>query len=212
MYGHPLAYYVVGTLPPNTGIDQGVGNARASWPGFLAPRCFRFCHGNQVKEGSSSLLKKRTKKLYVLGASRRYGGAAINTCHRLSPARSCGLDVGRLNMSERPAPVTDAGSLLATAKQWLDAGEAVALATVVRTWGSSPRPAGSQMAVTPGGRMAGSVSGGCIEAAVAEAALATLHTGVPKLLSFGVTNERAWEVGLACGGQMDIFVEPVCSA
>ncbi len=115
-------------------------------------------------------------------------------------------------MSERPAPVTDAGSLLATAKQWLDAGEAVALATVVRTWGSSPRPAGSQMAVTPGGRMAGSVSGGCIEAAVAEAALATLQTGVPKLLSFGVTNERAWEVGLACGGQMDIFVEPVCSA
>ncbi len=112
-------------------------------------------------------------------------------------------------MSERPAPVTDAGSLLATAKQWLDAGEAVALATVVRTWGSSPRPAGSQMAVTPGGRMAGSVSGGCIEAAVAEAALATLETGTPQILTFGVSQERAWEVGLACGGEVQIYVEPI---
>jgi xanthine dehydrogenase accessory factor len=99
--------------------------------------------------------------------------------------------------------------ILAIAAQWLDAGEAVALATVVRTWGSSPRPCGSQLAVTRSGRMAGSVSGGCIEGAVAQAALNTLTTGRSETLSFGVTNERAWEVGLACGGQVSVFVEPV---
>jgi len=98
---------------------------------------------------------------------------------------------------------------LARAHAWRAAGEAVALATVVKTWGSSPRPVGSQLAVTRSGRMAGSVSGGCIEGAVAEAALATLQTGRPELLSFGVTNERAWEVGLACGGQVSVFVEPI---
>src|SRR5258708_33280595 len=94
-------------------------------------------------------------------------------------------------------PVED---VLATAAGWRAAGEQVALATVTETWGSSPRPAGSQMAVTKSGRMAGSVSGGCIEGAVAEAAMKTLETGAPQLLDFVVTHERAWEVGLACGG------------
>ena len=83
----------------------------------------------------------------------------------------------------------------------------MALATVTETWGSSPRPAGSQMAITASGRMAGSVSGGCIEGAVAEAARETMTNGVPRLLDFGVTNERAWEVGLACGGKVKVFVE-----
>jgi xanthine dehydrogenase accessory factor len=86
-------------------------------------------------------------------------------------------------------------------------GEAVALATVVETWGSSPRPVGSQMAVSAAGRIAGSVSGGCIEGAVADAARAVTASGIPQLLSFGVTNERAWEVGLACGGKVSVFVE-----
>ncbi|HET9148343.1 MAG TPA: XdhC family protein, partial [Acetobacteraceae bacterium] len=89
------------------------------------------------------------------------------------------------------------------------AGEEVAIATVTETWGSSPRPAGSRMAVTRSGRMAGSVSGGCIEGAVAEAALESLATGRPRLLDFGVTDERAWEVGLACGGKVKVFVEPL---
>jgi len=97
--------------------------------------------------------------------------------------------------------------VLSTAALWLTAGEQVALATVTETWGSSPRPAGSQMAVTKSGKMAGSVSGGCIEGAVADAALRTIETGTPQLLDFGVTNERAWEVGLACGGKMKVFVE-----
>ena len=100
-----------------------------------------------------------------------------------------------------------AEDVLGTAAGWLAEGERVALATVTETWGSSPRPSGSQMAVTLSGRMAGSVSGGCIEGAVAEAARRSIESGVPQLLDFGITNERAWEVGLACGGKLKVFVE-----
>jgi xanthine dehydrogenase accessory factor len=103
--------------------------------------------------------------------------------------------------------MTEAEDVLSVAAEWAAAGEKVAIATVTETWGSSPRPAGSQMAVTASGRMAGSVSSGCIEGAVADAAQATLAGGPPQLLDFGVTNERAWEVGLACGGKLKVFVE-----
>ena len=105
--------------------------------------------------------------------------------------------------------MTDAESVLKLAASWVREGESVALATVTKTWGSSPRPAGSRLAVTKSGKMAGSVSGGCIEGAVADAALATLQSGQPALLDFGVTDERAWEVGLACGGKVEVFVEPL---
>ena len=101
----------------------------------------------------------------------------------------------------------DAQDILSVASGWRAAGEKVAIATVTETWGSSPRPAGSQLAVTVSGKMAGSVSGGCIEGAVAEAAMKTIASGVPQLLDFGITNERAWEVGLACGGKLKVFVE-----
>jgi xanthine dehydrogenase accessory factor len=101
----------------------------------------------------------------------------------------------------------EADDVLATAAAWRAAGEQVALATVTETWGSSPRPAGSRMAVTASGKMAGSVSGGCIEGAVADAALRTIADGRPQLLDFGITNERAWEVGLTCGGKVQVFVE-----
>ena len=101
----------------------------------------------------------------------------------------------------------EAEDVLSTASQWLAEGETVALATVTETWGSSPRPPGSQIAVTASGRMAGSVSGGCIEGAVADVAQQTMRTGAPQLLDFGVTDERAWEVGLACGGKLKVFVE-----
>jgi len=97
--------------------------------------------------------------------------------------------------------------MLDTAAAWADAGEQVAIATVVETWGPSPRPAGSMLVVTASGRMAGSVSGGCIEGAVAEVALETMRTGQPQLLDFGISDERAWEVGLACGGKLKVFVE-----
>src|SRR5574337_2106922 len=103
--------------------------------------------------------------------------------------------------------IAETEDVLSTADGWRAAGEEVALATVTETWGSSPRPAGSQLAVTRSGRMAGSVSGGCIEGAVAEAAIRTMDTGRPQLLDFGISNERAWEVGLACGGKMKVFVE-----
>ena len=99
--------------------------------------------------------------------------------------------------------------VLGTAAAWLSQGETVAIATVTETWGSSPRPPGSQMAVTATGRMAGSVSGGCIEGAVAEAARKSMDTGTTQLLDFGITDERAWEVGLACGGKLKVFVEPL---
>ncbi len=83
----------------------------------------------------------------------------------------------------------------------------MAIATVTETWGSSPRPAGSQMAISSAGRILGSVSGGCIEGAVAEVGREVMETGTPRLLEFGVSNERAWEVGLACGGRVKVFVE-----
>ncbi|HEV7456038.1 MAG TPA: XdhC family protein [Roseococcus sp.] len=97
--------------------------------------------------------------------------------------------------------------MLETAAAWAEAGEQVAIATVVETWGSSPRPAGSMLVVTASGRMAGSVSGGCIEGAVAEVAQETMRSGQPQLLDFGISDERAWEVGLACGGKLKVFVE-----
>ena len=85
--------------------------------------------------------------------------------------------------------------------------EQVGLATVVRTYGSAPRQVGAKMAVSASGAVAGSVSGGCVEGAVFEALQETMATSVPRLLHFGVADEQAWEVGLACGGQIDVFVE-----
>jgi len=102
-----------------------------------------------------------------------------------------------------------ADDVLEQAARWRAQGKGVALATVVSTWGSSPRPTGSQMAVDDSGAMTGSVSGGCIEGAVIHEALAAMKDGNPRLLDFGVTNEQAWEVGLACGGKVQVFVEPV---
>lgn len=106
-------------------------------------------------------------------------------------------------MSTEPQPE----DILAIAADWVAKGEQVALATVVETWGSSPRPAGSRLAITASGRLAGSVSGGCIEGAVADAAKQSMASGKPQLLDFGISDERAWEVGLACGGKVKVFVE-----
>ncbi len=105
--------------------------------------------------------------------------------------------------------MTGTEDILSIAAAWHAAGEQVALATVTETWGSAPRPAGSRMAVTAAGRIAGSVSGGCIEAAVADAALHVIQSGQPTLLDFGVSNETAWSAGLACGGKVKVFVEPI---
>lgn len=99
--------------------------------------------------------------------------------------------------------------ILEQAAAWRQEGRRVALATVVTTWGSSPRPVGSQLAVDETGRMAGSVSGGCIEGAVMREAMDVMEDGKPRLLDFGVSNEQAWDVGLACGGKVQVFVERV---
>lgn len=93
--------------------------------------------------------------------------------------------------------------------RWQKEGRPIALATVIETWGSSPRGVGSKMALTLDGQFIGSVSGGCVESAVIEAGVECLRTHQPRLLHFGVTDETAWEVGLACGGSIDIFVQPL---
>ena len=104
-------------------------------------------------------------------------------------------------------PTTSPDDVLGTAVRWREEGRPAALATVVETWGSSPRPVGSQLAVAGDGRFIGSVSGGCIEGAVVRAAFEVMESGRPCTLDFGVTDEQAWEVGLACGGRIRVFVE-----
>ena len=99
--------------------------------------------------------------------------------------------------------------VLATALRWRESGHGVVLATVVSTWGSSPRPVGSQLVVREDGHFEGSVSGGCVEGVVIEAAMECIDTGTSKLLGFGVADQEAWEVGLACGGSIEVYVEPV---
>lgn len=99
--------------------------------------------------------------------------------------------------------------VLQQAQAWSAGGLGVALATVVATWGSAPRPAGSHLAVNDRGEFVGSISGGCVEPAVIREALEAIRDGKPRLLEYGVSHERAWEVGLACGGTIEIYVERV---
>jgi xanthine dehydrogenase accessory factor len=94
-------------------------------------------------------------------------------------------------------------------RAWRAEGRRFALATVIRTWSSSPRPAGAVMAVDETGEVLGSVSGGCVEGAVHDAALRVLGTGVPEVCRFGVSTEDAFAVGLTCGGELEVYVEPV---
>ena len=102
-----------------------------------------------------------------------------------------------------------AQDILNTAQHWLDEGRDIALATVVETWGSAPVPSGSQLLVDAQTNFIGSVSGGCVETAVIGEAQEVIRTGRPRMLEYGVTNEMAWEVGLACGGRIKVYVEAV---
>ena len=101
--------------------------------------------------------------------------------------------------------------LLATALQWLAEGRGVAIATVLQTWGSAPQPVGSQLLIDADGNFLGSVSGGCVEAEVVAQAADVIATGAPKELEFGVEDNTAWKVGLACGGAIRVFVEPLAA-
>jgi xanthine/CO dehydrogenase XdhC/CoxF family maturation factor len=114
-----------------------------------------------------------------------------------------------LQQGQRQLPFPDTmRELLLDVDRWHAQGKAIALATVVHTWGSSPRPVGAQMAISSAGEMSGSVSGGCVEGAVAQVALAVLADGRPVLVEYGIADELAQSVGLACGGRIEVFVEP----
>jgi xanthine/CO dehydrogenase XdhC/CoxF family maturation factor len=99
--------------------------------------------------------------------------------------------------------------ILRTAQQWRSAGHGVALATVMETWGSAPRPVGANLVIDGEGNFLGSVSGGCVEGAVVTEALDVIDSGKPKMLEFGVADETAWKVGLSCGGKIRVLVEKV---
>jgi xanthine/CO dehydrogenase XdhC/CoxF family maturation factor len=99
--------------------------------------------------------------------------------------------------------------ILNEAEAWRRAGRGVALATVVETWGSAPRPVGSHLVIDEGGNFLGSVSGGCVEGAVITDAVDVIADGKPRMLEFGVADETAWRVGLSCGGRIKVYVERV---
>ena len=118
-------------------------------------------------------------------------------------AESNVMDVSAAHMSK----LSKDDDVLSEAALWREEGRDVALATVVKTWGSSPRPVGSHLAIDGNSNFVGSVSGGCIEGAVIHEALDVMQEGKPRILKYGVTHEMAWEVGLACGGQVHVYVE-----
>ena len=174
-------------------------------------------------------LHKSCRRLIWLNPLLRYdayepkslGAQAIMPPYRRFPADPQSGEPRRVDRSARPprpaahgrskpmAGTTPAlnDDVLEQAAAWRQAGRGVAIATVTATWGSSPRPVGSQLVVDDKGRMSGSVSGGCIEGAVVREAQEVIAGGKPRLLDFGVTNEQAWEVGLACGGKLQIWLE-----
>lgn len=96
---------------------------------------------------------------------------------------------------------------LMIAERWMGEGRDVAIATVIETWGSAPRPAGSHLVIDGAGNFQGSVSGGCVEGSVLSEAAAVIASGEPKMLDFGVADETAWRVGLSCGGRIRVYVE-----
>lgn len=109
-------------------------------------------------------------------------------------------------LQERVAPGVESDPLV-VAESWMNKGKDVAIATVVETWGSAPRPVGSHLVVDADGNFHGSVSGGCVEGAVISEAADVIETGKPRMLEFGVADETAWQVGLSCGGRIKVYVE-----
>lgn len=105
--------------------------------------------------------------------------------------------------------ITSDTDILATAEGWAKAGKGVAIATVIETWGSAPRPVGSHLVIDADGNFLGSVSGGCVEGEVVSEAGEVIADGKPRTLSFGVADETAWRVGLSCGGRISVYVEKV---
>lgn len=115
-------------------------------------------------------------------------------------------------MSETTASLLPGQDVLETAETWAREGRLTALATVIETWGSAPRPVGSHLVIDSDGQFEGSVSGGCVEGAVITEALDVIESREPKILEFGVADETAWRVGLSCGGRIRVYVEPLGGA
>lgn len=103
----------------------------------------------------------------------------------------------------------DTFDVLSIAERWKREGRALALATVVKTWGSAPRPIGAHLVIDENGNFEGSVSGGCVEGAVINEAINVIEYGIPRTLTFGVADEAAWQVGLSCGGEIVVYVERI---
>lgn len=152
----------------------------------------------------------------ALGAASREPGSFVNEAslkgsRRPADAPEIGVTRGGGGTMSESGPHLDTrgSDPLAVAERWRMEGRGVAIATVIATWGSSPRPTGSQLALDADGHFVGSVSGGCIEGAVIAEGIEAIRDGRPRVLDFGVSNEQAWEVGLTCGGKVQVYVEPV---
>jgi xanthine/CO dehydrogenase XdhC/CoxF family maturation factor len=114
-----------------------------------------------------------------------------------------------LKLKEADLAQMDVLDPLQTAEGWKREGREVAIATVMETWGSAPRPTGSHLVIDAEGNFEGSVSGGCVEGAVITEAIDVIETGKAKMLEFGVADETAWRVGLSCGGRIRVYVERI---
>lgn len=110
---------------------------------------------------------------------------------------------------ENTRPVDQNADPLMIAERWMKEGRSVAIATVVETWGSAPRPVGSHLVIDFDGNFHGSVSGGCVEGTVVSEAADVIASRNPRMLEFGVADETAWQVGLSCGGRIKVYVEPL---
>ena len=134
-------------------------------------------------------------------------------CHRMADGpgirRNGSTELHKLRREQAMATLATDDDILKAAEDWRKAGKGVALATVVETWGSAPRPVGSNLVIDDEGNFLGSVSGGCVEGAVVTEALDVIESGKPKTLEFGVADETAWKVGLSCGGTIRVYVEKV---
>lgn len=150
-------------------------------------------------EGIPELVAKTDEHREVFGRGRRLKANADGAASGAATTAASGA----------PAPHASDDELFEAMRGWRAGGKGVALATVVRTWGSSPRAEGSLLAVEEGGGFLGSVSGGCVEGAVISEAIEVIADGKPRMLEFGVSDEQAWEVGLACGGKVQVYVERV---
>lgn len=165
-------------------------------------------------EGIGELVERIDEHARMVGRGRRLrrdaaGSPRADADGAFAPRADAAAAEPATSATQSGAPQATDDELFQRLQSWRAAGKGVALATVVRTWGSSPRAEGSHLAVEEGGGFVGSVSGGCVEGAVIAEAMTVIADGKPKLLEFGVSDQQAWDVGLACGGKVQVYVERV---